>query len=711
MLRGLVGTMGKQFSSNLGIKLRFASWPTALIGIVVIKAVLTLAVKPGSFLLSYSGISYFLLLLLATGFAIRNGIRQTFGSRPFWVFLAVAYGLWALNQGLNLYYELGRHMDAPDNSIADPVLFLHIVLLMAAVATLPHRNIFDRKPYRAILNTLLVYHAILNSLLLLFFWGFLYGYIVFPYQYLFLSSATPSSYGVRFDILYLLENLALVLALGILTLRVQAPWKSIYLHLFGASILYTLSSAVANLAIDSGGYVNGKLYGLGLTASACWFVWVPLRAQQELGPETTATRFDSGEGSRGSIWAMLVVVMISIPIVWELFQRDESSGLRTLRVLVAIAAIVCMASAAYIKEYLARRELDFHFGMANDRLRLAMEASASVGWDFDVKSGREVRFGDLQTIFGISSDTYVTTGEDFIRHVHPDDRTRVSEAVADARKNQKLYAAEFRVVLPDGTVRWLGSRGKFYYARNGNPERMLGVSLDITERKRAEEALSCMNRRVIEAEERERNRIARDLHEDVGQRLALLAIAIEQLKNDFPDQAVELLDGLDAVWRKALEILTDVKASAHELYSPRLEYLGIAAVMKTFCEEFGERKRVEIDFRSHGFATFVLPDVSICLFRVLQEALRNGVMHSGVQKFSVQLWVEPDEIHLRVSDSGVGFDLRAARTGRELGLIRIEQRVKLVEGTFSIDSQPEKGTTVHVSVPLRSGRDSMRAAG
>ena len=707
LLRGLLGIMGKQFS-NLGIRLRFASWPTALIGIVVIKAVLSLAVKPGSFLLSYSGISYFLLLLLATGFAIRNGIRQTYGSRPFWVFLAIAYGLWALNQGLKLYYELGRHMDAPDNSIADPVLFLHIVLLMAAVATLPHRNIFDRKPYRAILKSLLVYHAILNTLLLLFFWGFLYGYIVFPYQYLFLSGSTPASYGVRFDILYLLENLALVLAVGILTLRVQAPWKSIYLHLFGASILYTLSSAVANLAIDSGGYVNGKLYGLGLIASVCWFMWVPLRAQQGLGPETTATRFDSGEGSRGSIWAMLVVVMISIPIVWELFQRDESSGLRTLRVLVAIAAIVCLASAAYIKEYLARRELDFRFGMANDRLRLAMDASASVGWDLDVKSGREVWFGDLQTLFGISSDTYVTTGEYFIRYVHPDDRTRVWEAAADARKNQKLYAVEFRVVLPDGTVRWLGSRGKFYYARNGNPERMLGVSLDITERKRAEEALSCMNRRVIEAEERERNRIARDLHEDVGQRLALLAIAIEQLKNDFPHQAVELLDRLDAVWRKTLEILTDVKASAHELYSPRLEYLGIAAVMKTFCEEFGERKRVEIDFRSHGIPSLMRQDVSICLFRVLQEALHNGVMHSGVQRFSVQLWCESDEIHLKASDSGVGFDLRAARTGRELGLIRLEQRVKLVEGTLSIDSQPEKGTTVHVSVPLRSGRDSMR---
>jgi PAS domain S-box-containing protein len=372
---------------------------------------------------------------------------------------------------------------------------------------------------------------------------------------------------------------------------------------------------------------------------------------------------------------------------------------------------VCLASAAYIKEYLARRELDFHVGLASDSLRLAMDASASVGWDFDVKSGRNVWFGDLQTIFGISSDTYVTTGEDFIRYVHPDDRTRVSEAIADARKNQKLYAAEFRVVLPDGTVRWLAARGKFYYARNGKPERMLGVALDITERKLAEEALSYMNRRVIEAEERERDRIARDLHENVGQRLALLAIAIEELKNDFPDGVVERLDRLDAVWRKTLEILTDVKATAHELYSPRLEYLGIAAVMKTFCEEFGERKRVEIDFWSHGFPSLVLPDVSICLFRVLQEALHNGVMHSGVQKFSVQLWGESDEIHLRVSDAGVGFDLRAARRGRGLGLIRIEQRVKLVGGTFSIDSQPEKGTTVHVSLPLRSGNDSKRAAG
>jgi PAS domain S-box-containing protein len=814
-------------SSMLGTGLRFSSWPTALIAIVVIKGVLSLAVKPGSFLVSYSGISYFLLLLLATGFAIRNGFQSTLGSRSFWGFLAIAYGFWSLHQGLSVYYECVLHIEAPNNSIADTVLFLHIVPLMAAVATLPHRNVSDQRPYR----------AILNFFLLLSFWGFLYGYTVFPFQYLF-SNTTSTSYDLRFDILYLLENLTLILTVGILTYRAQGPWKSIYRHLLGASTLYALSSTVANIAIDSGGYLNGKLYGLGLTASVCWFVWIPLRARQSSGTEARAARSDGSPGSQASAWAMLVVVMISVPIVWELFQRSETTGMRTLRLLVAVVAIVCLASAAYIKEYLAKRELASHVVVANDRLRLAMESGKSVAWDWDVKSGQDVWFGDLKTMFGISSDTYVGRVEDFHRRVHPDDRGRVWKAVSDAMQNHQPYASEFRILWPDGTVRWVAAKGKFYYSVDDKAERMLGTAADITdrkrieealreseerfrlaadagriyafewdvasdtivrspqsvnilgtsepirttrqqmlstvhpddlarvtaatsfstpenpishvsyrilspdgsmiwvektahaffdehgkmlrtvgmvadvtERKRAEEALSSLSRRAIEAEEREHNRIARDLHEDIGQRLALLAIEIEQLKTEAPNQSVEVRSRMDAVWKRTLEILTDVKASAHELHSPRLDYLGIAEVMRSFCKEFGERKRVEIDFRSCGLPSLMLPDVSICLFRVLQEALYNGMQHSGVRQFEVQLRGTVDEIRLTVSDSGAGFDLEAAKKGQGLGLIRMEERLKMVEGTFSIESQPRRGTTVHARVPLSLGSDSRRAAG
>src|SRR5215472_8171907 len=253
--------MSKSSASTLAIKLGVSSWPTALIGIVVIKAVLSLAVKPGSFVVSYSGISYLVLLVLATCFAMRNGIQNTLGGRFFWVLLATAYSLWSAHQALNLYYELGLRIEVPDNSIDDSLLFLHVGALVAAIATLPHRGVSNQKQNRAVANVLLV----------TLFWIFIYGYAVFPYQYL-LSSGTAFSYAVRFDILYLLENLAVILTVGVLAFRVKAPWKSVYFHLLAASTLYTLSSTFANLAIDSGGYVNGKLYGLGLTASVCWFL-------------------------------------------------------------------------------------------------------------------------------------------------------------------------------------------------------------------------------------------------------------------------------------------------------------------------------------------------------------------------------------------------------------------------------------------------------
>jgi PAS domain S-box-containing protein len=470
------GQSGGFVGSDRTFRLKLSPWPTALIGIVVVRAFLLRVLPPHSFIASYGAIIYLLLLLLATGFAIRNGIQNTLGSRPFWAFLAIAYSLWALAQLLSVYYEFGLHIGVPDDSIADTLVFLHLVPLMAAVAIRPHRNTSDRKLYR----------TILDFVRLLLFCSFLYVYVVFLYQSLFSNAST---YALRFDTRYLLENLALLFALGVASLRAHGPWKTIYLHLLGASAVYALSSAVANMAIDSGGYVNGKLYGLGLTASACWFVWIPLHAWHLAATEATPARAESGRGSRASAWAMLVVLMISIPFVWKLLQRDEAAGIRTFSLRVAIAAIVGLTSIAYIEEYLARSEMASQIGLANDRFRLAVQSGKSVGWEWDLKSGRDFWFGDLQTMFGISSDTFVGRLEDFYRYVHPEDRQLVANAVADARKNRNLYAAEFRVIRLDGTERWVSATGKFYYGSNGDPERMLGMAVDITARRQAEQSL------------------------------------------------------------------------------------------------------------------------------------------------------------------------------------------------------------------------------
>jgi hypothetical protein len=254
--------MTEKLSSNRGVRQRAFAWPGLLIAILIVRAVASYAAKPGSAFLSYGGICYFLLLLMAAGFAIRNTNQNSLGGPSFWVLLAVCHSLWAFDQSIFVYHEFVLHNQVPGNSIADPVLFLHLVPLMAAAAITPAMRVSAPRLYR----------MLSNFLLLLFFWGFLYAYTVSPYQYLFTNT---KSYDLRFDILYLIENFSLLAIVGILSLRVRYPLKMIYLHLLGASALYALSSAVANTAIDSGGYVYGKIYGLGLTASACWFVWIP----------------------------------------------------------------------------------------------------------------------------------------------------------------------------------------------------------------------------------------------------------------------------------------------------------------------------------------------------------------------------------------------------------------------------------------------------
>jgi signal transduction histidine kinase len=234
--------------------------------------------------------------------------------------------------------------------------------------------------------------------------------------------------------------------------------------------------------------------------------------------------------------------------------------------------------------------------------------------------------------------------------------------------------------------------------------------IDITERKLAEAALANVSHKLIQAQEQERTRIGRELHDDIVQRLALLAIKLQQLQQsaDLPPEARTQTGEL---WKQTTEIATDVQSMSHELHSSKLQYLGLAAAMRGFCKEFGEQQNVEIDFQTHDVPSPLSPDIALCFFRVLQEALHNSAKHSEVQHFKVRLWGTSDEIYLAVKDSGAGFDREAAKTSRGLGLISMEERLKLVNGTLSIESQPKRGTTMHARVPLTSGSDFMRAAG
>jgi PAS domain S-box-containing protein len=223
------------------------------------------------------------------------------------------------------------------------------------------------------------------------------------------------------------------------------------------------------------------------------------------------------------------------------------------------------------------------------------------------------------------------------------------------------------------------------------------IARDITERNRATRALSSVSRRLIHAQEEERARIARELHDDIGQRVALLSVELTELS-----KGPRKLEQTTKLQRLASDIASDVHALSHKLHSSKLELLGMTAAMNAFCREFAAQHHVTVDFDSQDVPRELPSEISLCLFRILQEALHNAAKHSGAEQMSVRLWEATGEIHLAVSDYGQGFEIGVARTGSGLGLVSMEERLKLVAGRFSLDTHPGHGTRVQASVPLRS---------
>jgi signal transduction histidine kinase len=215
-----------------------------------------------------------------------------------------------------------------------------------------------------------------------------------------------------------------------------------------------------------------------------------------------------------------------------------------------------------------------------------------------------------------------------------------------------------------------------------------------------------MARKLIESQEQERSRIGRELHDDINQRLALLNVELAQLQEN-PSEVVIRTQELR---KKVTGISNDIQALSHDLHSSKLEFLGAIAGMKSWCKEFAERQGMQIDFRDDVKRTLP-PEVGLSLFRVLQEALHNAAKYSGVKRIEVQVREDPGEIHLTVSDLGRGFDVGTAMSGKGLGLTSMRERVRLVNGTMTINSKLSGGTTIHVSLPLTLRSDSLRAAG
>lgn len=223
---------------------------------------------------------------------------------------------------------------------------------------------------------------------------------------------------------------------------------------------------------------------------------------------------------------------------------------------------------------------------------------------------------------------------------------------------------------------------------------------DITRRRQAEEELRYLGGRLISAQEEERSRIARELHDDLNQRMALLSIEMEQLGQKIPRKQQHLRSGLQALWMRVQEISGEIHRLSYQLHPAKLDHLGLAAALNSFCEELSARHELRIEFRQRGFPAALPKDITLCVFRIAQESLRNVIKHSGAGRAQVVLERTEREVRLRVLDAGSGFDPESAKTKKGLGLISMRERLRLVGGKISIKSQPEHGTEIDVVVPL-----------
>ena len=357
-----------------------------------------------------------------------------------------------------------------------------------------------------------------------------------------------------------------------------------------------------------------------------------------------------------------------------------------------------------------RRQAEEALIASEQRVSLAADAASLRCWEYDIQSDQLWATQTDRNMLGWWPSRPLTF-EQFTERVHPDDRESVRRAVQRSREDRSDYEAEYRLVVPGGGTRWVAARGRREFDRDGKPLRMRGVTIDITKRRQAEEAARELSGRLINAQEEERSRLARELHDDVTQRLALLAIDAGRGERNLPSAAGGT--AMRAMRESLIRLSEDVHALAYRLHPSILEDLGLIEALKTECERFGRVASIPVDLKAQEVPDPLPHAVALCLYRIAQEALRNVGRHARASAVQVSLRRLDGGVQLAVRDNGAGFDPAQQRDRPSLGHASMRQRVYQLNGELEVESAPGHGTTVLAWVPLKEEQSepSARAAG
>ena len=385
------------------------------------------------------------------------------------------------------------------------------------------------------------------------------------------------------------------------------------------------------------------------------------------------------------------VVRFRDPSAWESYKGYMIGG-----VVLILAETLLIFGLVWQKARAKRAETQLR--ESEERFRLVANTAPVMIWT--AGTDRNCSYVNKTWLDFTGRPLEAELGDGWVEGVHPDDSNRCLQTYTEAFNRRESFELQYRLRRKDGEYRWVLDDGVPRFNPDGTFVGYIGSCIDITERKLAEESLTTIGRRLIEAHEAERTRIGRELHDDINQRLALLAIALDRWSQDTStNEVTELVCHTRA---RITEIAQDVQGLSHRLHSSKLDYLGLAAAARSFCRELSEKTKVEIVFGDAGIPHTLSKEVSLCLFRVLQEGLQNAVKHSGVRSFTVDLQGTEESIDLTVADTGNGFEEQEAFTRHGLGLISMRERLQLVNGELLVKSKPGSGTTIRARVPLKT---------
>jgi PAS domain S-box-containing protein len=385
------------------------------------------------------------------------------------------------------------------------------------------------------------------------------------------------------------------------------------------------------------------------------------------------------------------VILYRQPTLWERYRRY---------ILAAIALIVAQALliVGLLWQRARKRKAEAVLRESEKRFRVMADTTPSLVWMCD-SLGKTTYLNERRTEF-TGTDPNTEYADAWAAYVHTDDLEQALNTVLEGLQSRQPFSMEYRLRRNDGVYRWMFDVASPRVNGDGSFAGFIASAVDTTDQKLAQQALEKISGQLIEAQEKERTRIARELHDDICQRLALLSVELEQAHRSQSGSPRVATKSLKEIQKHCAEIATDVQSMSHQLHSSKLDLLGITTALRGFCKEFSNQHEVRVEFTERNVPRNISKEISLCLFRVAQEALQNAVKYSGVSQFAVELTGIENEIQLVVTDSGAGFDTDKARTSRGLGLLSMQERIQLVHGRFSATSKPGQGTRILADVPL-----------